>query len=103
MKKILIYTLFPVIILLLFISCNETKESVTNKLTIAVSIIPEQTFVKEVAGNLADVFQHGPSRRKSWDLSPTPKDLKKLSNASIYFAIGVPFERGNTFKNKWTK
>ncbi len=62
----------------------------TNK--IFVSILPQKYFVEKIAGSLVEVEVmvkpgHSPSTYE-----PTPRQVTGLSNASIYFSIGVPFE-----------
>ena len=97
MKKNLIYILFLIIGLFLLSGCNEDKKDTGNKLTVAVSIVPEKTFVKEIAGDLVDVLTLIPPGGSHETYSPTPKDLTGFSNATLYFSIGLPIEKGNVF------
>lgn len=88
-----------VIILLLIIStssgCTQSTDGINEKKTVAVSIVPQETFVKEVAGDLIEVITLIPPGSSPETYSPTPKELQKFSQASIYFTIGVPAEKAN--------
>ncbi|KUG03193.1 zinc abc transporter, periplasmic-binding protein znua [hydrocarbon metagenome] len=86
--------------LLLLGGCSaDQKPAVTGnkaaKTIIAVSIIPEQTFVEAVAGDMVEVVVMVPPGSNPENYSPTPQEMAKLSDASLYFAIGVPAERAN--------
>lgn len=70
---------------------NETKAN--DKLTVAVSIPPEEAFVKAVAGNLVNVVTLIPPGKSPENTQPTPQTLQKFSNAKLYFTIGVPSEK----------
>ena len=60
---------------------------------VAVSILPEKTFVHKIAGDLADVTVMVPPGSSPENYDPKPSQMKRLGQAKIYFAIGVPFER----------
>ena len=59
---------------------------------IAVSIVPEATFVKAVGGDLVEVVTMVPPGYSPENYSPSPKELQKFSEASVYFTIGVSAE-----------
>jgi zinc transport system substrate-binding protein len=88
------------ILILLFIfvvilsGCTENKNLFNSDDTpiIAVSIVPQASFVKAVAGDLADVVTSIPPGYSPANYEPTPKDVQKLSGSKIYFSIGVPAE-----------
>lgn len=61
----------------------------------AVSIVPEQTFVKKVAGNKVNVVTLIPPGSSPESYAPTPKTMADLSHAKIYFDINVPTEKAN--------
>ena len=65
------------------------------KPVVAVSIPPQETFVRAVAGNLVETITLIPPGRGPESYSPTPRDMESFSRASIYFAIGVPAEAAN--------
>ncbi len=71
---------------------NAVSES---KITVAVSIIPQETFVKAVSGDLVDVVTMIPPGHSPANYQPTPKQMAKLSESKVYFSIGVPTEEAN--------
>ncbi|MDD4569174.1 MAG: zinc ABC transporter substrate-binding protein [Tepidanaerobacteraceae bacterium] len=81
--------------ILLMTSCSSHTDETNSKLVVAVSIIPQETFVKEVAGNMVDIVTIIPPGKSPANYAPTPQELEKLSNASIYFTIGVPAEQSS--------
>ncbi|SHI08596.1 zinc transport system substrate-binding protein [Clostridium collagenovorans DSM 3089] len=99
-NKSIIFALTLVFIMSFITGCNKDKDSnakdKTNaKPVVAVSIVPEETFVKEVAGDLVDIVTLIPPSQSAESYSPTPKDMQKFSEADLYFAIGVPAEENN--------
>lgn len=83
---------------LLMTGCSGTKETVagnTEKMTVAVSIIPEKTFAEAVCGDLAEVVAMIPPGYSPGNYEPTPMEMEKFSKASIFFTIGVPTETAN--------
>lgn len=69
-------------------------DPVSDRLTVAVSIVPEETFVKAVAGELVDVAVMIPPGSNPENYELTPLQRQKLEIAEVYFAIGVPAENG---------
>ena len=79
---------------------NKTTESIeNNKPIIAVTIVPEQTFVEAVCGSLAEVVTMVPPGNSPENYEPTPEEMEKFSKASLYFSIGVPTEEANILPN----
>lgn len=77
-------------------SNTKTSDSdTTQKPIIAVTIVPEQSFVEAVSGDLVDVVTMVPPGNSPENYEPTPEEMKKFSNASLYFSIGVPTEEEN--------
>ena len=93
LKPVLIIAL--VLILSLITACSQSGPVSNDKPTIAVSIVPQATFVKEVAGDLVEVITMIPPGSSPETYSPSPKQLESFSKASIYFSIGVPSETAN--------
>ncbi|OJF76731.1 MAG: hypothetical protein BKP49_05945 [Treponema sp. CETP13] len=91
---------------LVLVSCSEKKNSsqvqseqqvTTQKETaekpiIAVSIVPEQTFVQKVCGDDYEVVTIIPPGYSPESYDPTPLEAEKFNKAKIYFTIGVPAE-----------
>lgn len=64
------------------------------KLTVAVSILPQAHFVERVGGErVRAVVLVGPGQSPH-AYEPTPKQVAELAGARAYFTIGVEFERG---------
>lgn len=74
-------------------ACSKAQNgAVKNKAVIAVSIVPQSTFVKEVCGDKFEVLTMIPAGASPETYEPTPQDIAKLETAEIYFSIGVPAE-----------
>jgi zinc transport system substrate-binding protein len=89
-----------VITSMIFLGCsiNSQKEedvSDNKKPVVAVSIVPQDTFVKAVAGDLVDTIVLVPPGNSPTNYSPSPGELEQLSQSSIYFTIGIPTETAN--------
>lgn len=70
-----------------------------DKITVAVSIVPQETFIKAVSGDLLDVITMIPPGNSPANYQPTPKEISKLSDSKIYFSIGVNAEKSNILNN----
>ena len=61
-------------------------------LPVFVSILPQKYFVERIGGDQVKVaVLVGPGRSPA-TYEPTPKQMAELSQARLYFSIGVPFE-----------
>jgi len=65
------------------------------KPVIAVTIVPQETFVKAVCGDFAQVITLVPPGSSPENYEPTPAQMEQFSEASLYFTIGVPTEEAN--------
>jgi zinc transport system substrate-binding protein len=100
-KTIAKITFTMLIILCLFIAAacgnragtSETSDLPEGRLIVAVSIIPEKTFVEAVCGDIVSVITMIPSGSSPETYEPSPKEMIGFSKALIYFAIGVPVEK----------
>ncbi|WP_322520412.1 zinc ABC transporter substrate-binding protein [Guyparkeria halophila] len=63
-------------------------------LTVAVSIPPQAYFVETIGGEHVDVQVMVPANAEPVTYEPTPRQMAALSQAELYFSIGVPFEKG---------
>lgn len=63
------------------------------KLKVSVSISPQKFFAEKIAGDKVDISVVLPPGRSPATYSPTPRQLQKIINSDILFAIGVPFEK----------
>ena len=62
-------------------------------MNVVVSILPEQTFVKAIGGDKVDVALMVLPGNSPHTYEPKPSQMKEIANASLYFAIGVEFEK----------
>lgn len=95
-RKLLIFILSLTISLTIFAGCGKTNESESsNKPVIAVSIVPEKTFAEKVCGDNFDIVSIIPPGMSPGNYEPTPSEIEKITDAKIYFSIGVPTEEAN--------
>ena len=66
---------------------------------IAVSIVPEATFVSAVCGDLAEVVTLIPPGYSPENYEPTPEIMANLEDTELYFTIGVPAEESGILPN----
>lgn len=81
-----------VLILMLTLSGCTSNEKATEKLNVAVTIQPEIGFVEAVMGDLGTVTAVIPPGNSPANYQPSPKELTAISDADVYFSIGVPAE-----------
>jgi zinc transport system substrate-binding protein len=74
---------------------NEAAAETEEKPVVAVSIIPQKTFVEAVCGDAVEVIAMVPPGNSPANYEPTPKEMTQFSKAKIYFTIGVPTEEAN--------
>jgi len=66
---------------------------VWGKINLAVSIAPEAFIVEKIASNLADITTIVKAGSSPHTYEPKPSEMRALSKAKLYFAIGVEFEK----------
>jgi zinc transport system substrate-binding protein len=86
MKKILI-VLFSVVVSFPVVA----KEA--NKTLIFTSILPQEYFVERIGGDRINVQTLVKPGSSPATYEPTPRQMASLSNAKLFFRIGVPFEK----------
>jgi len=59
---------------------------------VLVSILPQETFVKKIAKESVDVITMVPPGSSPHSYEPKASQMRALSNAKLYFSIGVEFE-----------
>ncbi len=62
------------------------------KLSVFVSILPQQYFLEKIGGDRVDVSVMVMPGASPATYEPTPRQMAGLTRAAAYFAIGVPFE-----------
>ncbi len=63
------------------------------RIPVVVSIAPEADFVRQIAGDQAAVAVMVPPDSSPHSYEPKPSQMRTISDAALYFAIGVEFER----------
>jgi len=77
----------------LALSCGGDRDrDPSATLSVAVSIAPQLYFVDRIGGNRVDGFTVIPEGFSPATYEPSPARMRALSDADIYFSIGVPFE-----------
>lgn len=79
-------------ILLIAAAAPAQGENSAHGLNVFVSIPPQKYFVKQIAGDRADIRVMVPPGAHPATYEPTPRQMTSLAESDIYFAIGVPFE-----------
>lgn len=79
-------------ILMILTGCS-TQAPSSDLLNIAVTIQPEIGMVKAVIGeHKANIIATIPPGNSPANYQPAPKELSRISDADVYFSIGVPAE-----------
>ncbi|MFZ7120800.1 MAG: metal ABC transporter solute-binding protein, Zn/Mn family [Eubacteriaceae bacterium] len=97
-RKVLILIILLVNILLNIACGNEIEfhnSKDNDQITVAVSIVPEETFVKAVAGDNVNVVTMIPTGYSPENYQPSPSQITSLSQSKIYFSMGVPADGAN--------
>ncbi|MBS3809153.1 MAG: zinc ABC transporter substrate-binding protein [Desulfobacterales bacterium] len=81
------------IVLLLAAAVQVKAENSGTRLNVFVSIPPQKYFVKEIAGNRADIRTMVSPGAHPATYEPSASQMAALAECDIYFAIGVPFEK----------
>lgn len=90
MRRIFLAT---IIFILVIYSCSTTSKKQT-KPTVTVSIIPQQFFVNQIAGNFLTVNVMVPPGGSPATYEPTPQQMMNLAASDAYFKIGhIGFEK----------
>ena len=78
----------------LFLSLFLSSVSVYAKeIKVFVSIEPQKFFVQSIAGENVEVYTMVKPGASPATYEPTPKQMALLSESSLFFSIGVPFEK----------
>lgn len=78
-----------------FSACDQDEATKSKKPVIAVSIPPQEEFVKAIAGDNVEIVTIIPPGSSPETYQPSPRQMQLFSAASIYFAMGVPAEEAN--------
>ncbi len=97
-KRILIPygpVLFAVSLILIGTGCSRTDEPDTEagEYTVAVSILPQKYFVERIASTQVNIIVVVPPGASPATYEPSPSDMRNISQADVWFTIGVDFEK----------
>lgn len=62
------------------------------KVNAVVSILPQKTFLKKIGGDKVDITLMVKPGNSPATYEPKASQMRSISNADIYFTIGVPFD-----------
>ncbi len=79
-------------LILLPAGCTKGAPVDKDNLSVAVSILPQRYFVEKIMGDSVDVFVVVPPGANPATYEPSPSDMRNMSNANVWFTVGVPFE-----------
>lgn len=92
------HVLLTIVLSALFLTACGTPAQESNqkkdKPLIAVTIVPQESFLRAIAGDLVEILTIVPPGYSTETYEPSPQDVARLSEADLYFAIGVPVETG---------
>lgn len=78
------------------LSCSSGSKATPSdgKLLVFVTIAPQAYFVERVGGTHVQVEVLVAPGQSYHTFEPSPKQVRQISSARVYFGIGVPFEAG---------
>lgn len=71
-----------------------SEAKTAEKIKVAVTIIPEATFVEKVGGDRVEVVTMVPPGASPENYQVSPKQMVDLSDSQLYFSIGIGAENG---------
>ena len=92
-KKLFLGALFGILLVGLA-ACNQVpvQKNEDSKIIVAVTIVPQEAFIQEIAGDSVKVITMVPPGSSPETYEPTPQQMVEFSKASTYFAIGIAVE-----------
>jgi zinc transport system substrate-binding protein len=72
---------------------SATTQPAGDRISVFVSIPPQRYFVQRIGGQRVAVTVLVPPGQSHHTYEPTPKQVVSMSNAQVFFRIGVPFEK----------
>jgi zinc transport system substrate-binding protein len=75
-----------------FLSFRASPPASTGKVVVFTSIVPQEYFVERIGGKRVEVQALVKPGSSPATYEPTPRQMAALSEARLYFRIGVPFE-----------
>lgn len=90
MKKIIITMLSMCLLVFLLYGCSTVKKVSTSddKVSVVSTIFAPYDFVREVAGDKAELTMLLPPASESHSFEPTPQDIIKIQNSDVFIYVG---------------
>lgn len=85
MKKILLFAFI--------VMTTVTSAWADKAVSVAVSVVPQRYFVEKIGGDLVKVVIVVPEGASPATYEPKPSQMGELARCSLWFTVGVPFER----------
>ncbi|MHC1692276.1 MAG: metal ABC transporter solute-binding protein, Zn/Mn family [Sphaerochaetaceae bacterium] len=98
MRIIMLALVFVCITMLLSAMGNIESTTESERLQVAVSILPQKYFVERIAGDLVDTAVLVGVGQSPHDYQPTPNQMAQLAMAKVWFLSNTDFE--NSLKDK---
>ena len=95
MKKIILFSLFILLIGLVMTACSEEKgqsPKETYQLSVYTTVFPLQYFTERIGGNFVRVQTVYPPGADEHTFEPSQKDMIKLADSDLFFYIGLGLE-----------
>ncbi len=102
MKKTIVFVFLALTITGVLFAGGKNEASPDSRPVAAVSILPQKYFLERIAGNTINVLVMVLPGESPATYEPTPDQIQALTKASVFFTIGVPFERSFVPKIKST-
>lgn len=81
------------VLLTMFLICCTGSLPALAKVPVFVSIVPQKYFVQQIGKDLVDIQVMVLPGANPHIYEPKPQQMAAVSKASLYFSIGVPFEK----------
>lgn len=93
-RKRMAISLKFLLIIFILLSCGGKNESISknHKISVVVSILPQKYFVERIGGERVNVHTIVLPGQSPSTYEITLHQMVRVSSASLYFRIGVPFE-----------
>ena len=88
------FSLPALLLIALTAGCRSEPEAADGRIKVFVSIRPQVYFVDKIGGAAVSVEALVGPGQNPVTYEPTPGQMTRLSNSTLYFRIGVPFEEG---------
>ena len=93
MRRSILLLALTAVVFAAFFSAIVPVDAEASDVKVFVSILPQRYFVQRIGGDRVDVSVMVQPGHSPHSYEPTPRQMANLSRASLYFSIGVTFER----------